>query len=184
MRRIQTTGSIAKCFAVQMMKTEEEVDMLKGLPDDIAPELTILLQPYRAVCDTPVGLPPQRKHNHAIPLKEGSNPIKVKPYRYPYSQKEQIEKMVIEMLDQGIIQPSNSPFSSPTLLVKKKDGSWRFCTDYRALNALTVKDSIPMPTVDELLDELFGAKYFSKLDLRSGYHQILVQPEDRHKTAF
>jgi hypothetical protein len=115
---------------------------------------------------------------------EGSNPVKVKPYRYPHSQKTQIEQMIHEMLHQGIIQPSTSPFSSPIILVKKKDGTWRFCTDYRALNTITVKDSFPIPTVDELLDELFGAKYFSKLDLRSGYHQILVQPEDRYKTAF
>lgn len=82
----------------------------------------------------PRGLPPPRSHDHVIPLKEGSNPVSVRPYRYPQFQKNEIERLVADMLKSGVIRPSQSPYSSPVLLVKKYDGSWRLCIDYRALN--------------------------------------------------
>lgn len=92
--------------------------------------------------------------------------------------------MVQDMLAEGIIHPSNSLFSSPILLVEKMHGNWQFCTDYQALNSVTIKDSFPTLTMDKFLDELFGAKYFSKLVLRLGYHRILVKLEDQYKIAY
>lgn len=143
-----------------------------------------LLTEFPTVVTPPTELPPKRACDHEIPLVEGAQPVSVRPYRYPPALKDEIESQVDQMLQQGIIQPSSSPFNSPVLMVRKKDGTWRFCVDYRYLNTLTVKTAFPILVFDQLMDELPGARYFSTLDLLAGYHQIRLREGEPPKTAF
>lgn len=153
-------------------------------PAQLPPDILRVLRDHTEVFELPKGMPPRRAFDHRIHLLPNTKPVNVQPYRYPYFQKNEIEKQVREMLDSGIIRHSHSAFSSPILLIRKKDGTFRFCIDYRALNTVTVPDHFPIPTNDELFDELGAARVFTKLDLRSGYHQIRMQEADVYKTAF
>lgn len=153
------------------------------LLEDQKHELHSLLDRFYDIFEEPKGLPPYRRFDHSIPLQE-NKPISCRPYRYGPVQKTEIERQVAEMLANGIIQESSSAFAAPVVLVRKKDDTWRFCVDYRKINEATVKNKFPIPVIEELLDELTGAAYFSKLDLRAGYHQIRMKKEDVEKTAF
>ena len=113
-----------------------------------------------------------------------SRPVKQRPYRIPVHLKGVVEKQISDMLDRVIIQPSDSPWSSPIVLAPQKDGDYRFCVDFRRVNSVTKKDAHPIPRIDEILDRLGGATYFSTLDLASGYWQVPLKEEDREKTAF
>jgi hypothetical protein len=187
-------GPIVWDLAHQRMSFQHEGRTIcwQGVPSPTAPRLQAtvavvvdalldgLLGAFADIFAAPTGLPPAQGHDHRIILKPDAPPVVVCPYKYPVTHKNELERQCAAMIEQGIIRRSDSPFSSPVLLVKKLDGSWRFCVDYYALNAPTVKDAFPIPVVDEL----HGARFFSKLDLRSGYHQVRMRPEDVHKTVF
>lgn len=144
----------------------------------------MLLNQFQEVFEKPNTLPLTRVVDHRIPLDPSAKPVSIRPYKYPQFQKIEIERLVEEMKASWIIRDSRSPFSSLFLLVKKNDGSWRICVNYRGLNNISIKDKFPIPTIVEILDELQGATYFSKLDLQSGYHQIQMWELDIHKIAF
>jgi hypothetical protein len=117
-------------------------------------------------------------------LEEGAKPVITTPYKKPKKYKDEIEKAIIELLDMGHIRPRSIPFASSVVLVKKKDGTMHMCIEYRALNKKTIKNRYLIPRIDELLDEIHGAVYFTNIDLRSGYHQLKMREQDISKTNF
>jgi hypothetical protein len=130
------------------------------------------------------GMPPDRDIEFAIELQPGTAPISKRPYRMPPAELAELKKQLQELLDKGFIRPSTSPWGCLALFVKKKDESLRLCVDYRPLNMVTIKNKYPLPHIDVLFDQLVGAKVFSKIDLRSGYHQIKIRASDIPKTTF
>jgi hypothetical protein len=130
------------------------------------------------------GMPPDRDIEFIIELQPGTAPISKRPYRMPPNELAELKIQLQDLLDKGFIRPSASPWGRPALFVKKKDNSLRLCVDYRPLNAVTIKNKYPLPRIDILFDQLAGAKVFSKIGVRSGYHQIKIRPRDIPKTAF
>jgi hypothetical protein len=130
------------------------------------------------------GMPPERKVEFAIELIPGTTLISKGAYRVSGPELVELKKQIYELLEKGYIRPSTSPWAAPMLFVEKKDGTKRMCIDYRALNEATVKNKYPLPRIEDLFDQLRGASVFSKIDLRSGYHQLRIQPSDIPKTSF
>lgn len=146
-------------------------------------QLEALLEEFSDLQKEPE-FPRPRNVDHAIDLVPGSEPQMGPIFRLAPKELEELKRQLEELLSKGLIEPSSSPFGAPVLFVKKKDGSLRMCIDYRKLNNITIRNSYPLPRMDDLLDQLHGAKIFSSLDLRSGYHQVRVKAGDEYKTAF
>jgi hypothetical protein len=153
--------------------------------------ITSQLEKIPVVCEYPdvfpndlPSMPPDRDIEFVTELQPGTTPISKRAYRMPPKKPAELKSQLQELLDKGFILPSSSPWGCPGLFIKKKDGGLRLCVDYRPLNVVTIKNKYPLPRIDVLFDQLVGAKVFSKIDHRSGYHQIKTRPCDIPKTAF
>ncbi|GBG84112.1 hypothetical protein CBR_g37987 [Chara braunii] len=185
--------SVARIRDVIARNDVEEMDpvFLHALPSPDGPtaspsdpRISHLLDEYRDVFEAPTGTVPDRPIRHGITLEAGVVPPRGCIYRLSENELEVLRAQLDDLLDKGWIRPSCSPYDAPVLFVRKKNKDLRLCIDYRKLNAQIVKNVGPLPRIDDLLERLGGATYFSKLDLKLGYHQIEIQPQDRYKTTF
>ncbi|GJP56149.1 hypothetical protein CLOM_g15199 [Closterium sp. NIES-68] len=134
--------------------------------------------------DLLAGLQPQRPHDHKTELKPSAQPIVQTQWRLTQPELDELRRQLDYLLEKGFVRPSTSPFAALILFTPKKDGGQHMCIDYRALNRVTIKSQYPIPRAEKLMDQLHGARFFSKIDLRGGYHQIRVNEADYSKTAF
>ena len=147
-------------------------------------EVKALMADFPKVFEEAEGVEKDPPVRHPIRLEDGAKPSHVKPYRFTETQRNEMKEQVIQLLQKGWIRPSSSPWGAPVLLVPKKDGTWRFCVDFRNLNAVTVRDSFPLPRIDDLLHKVGQAKVFSKMDMQSGFHQVPMEETAIETTAF
>ena len=173
-------------FVLLMIKPKKDVEneAFDGCDSKLKSSLFEVVNQYEDMFKEPKGLPPKRGVQHEIQLQQDCPLPNIGMYRLSVMENTEIKKQIQELLDKGVIEPSSSPCGSLIVLVPKKDGTWRMCIDFRALNKITIKNRYPLPRIDDLLDHLKDAKYFTKLDLRSGYHQIRIPEGDTWKTTF
>lgn len=185
LRKSVIREQVAYIFKLELQDEEnkegKQQEQKSKLPRPIA---KLIEQFHELFPDEIKELPPYRGVECEIALEPGTKPTSKAPYRMTTLELSELKKQLQELLELGFIRPSVSPFGAPILFVKKKDGTLRMCIDYRQLNKHTIKNKYALPRADDLMDQLQGAKYFSKIDLRSGYHQIRIKEEDIHKTAF
>ena len=163
-------------YLAYVVETEKEGTLVDEIP--------VVREFLDVFPDDIAGLPPDREVEFTIDLIPGTEPISIPPYRMAPAELRELKAQLEELLSKGFIRPSISPWGAPVLFVKKKDGSLRLCIDYRQLNRVTIRNQYPLPRIDELFDQLQGSRVYSKIDLRSGYHQLRVQESDVPKTAF
>ena len=181
--KIVKDGGNLMAVLLQQLPKPQDPDQLQ-IPETVSPQVREILHRHAHIFGKRQGLPPDRGTFLTIPEIPGSKPQFKNPYRLSPKEVTEVETQIKELLKQGLIEPSSSPYGAPIIFVQKKDGTLRMCCDWRKLNAQTIKSRYPLPRIDELLDALQGAKFFTSLDLQSGYHQILISPEDAPKTAF
>jgi len=169
----------------QLKQLERDGIMMFSLMASLSIENEAAIDKLQVVCDFSEvflneipDMPLEREVEFLIDLILGTKPVSMTPYRMSASELAELKKQLEDLLDKKFVRPSVSPWGAPVLLVKKKDGSMRLCIDYRQLNTVTIKNRYPLPRIDDLMDQLVGARVFSKIDLRSGYHQIKVKDED------
>jgi transposase InsO family protein len=185
LKKLIRKGNMAYLAVISEVKEAEATATKEETSDGWRKKIQGTLDKYKAIFEKlPNGLPPERAVDHHIDLEPGAKPPFLPIYHMSPLELEELKRQLTELIEKGYIQPSKSPYGAPVLFVPKKNGKLRFCVDYRALNKITVKNRYPLPRIDELLDRLQGAQYFSKLDLQSGYHQIRIASEDVPKTAF
>jgi hypothetical protein len=188
---IQGTRKAVKLTKKDGTSVEFVALVQSGLDNKLNQTKAIAVEDIRVVQDYPdifpeelPGMPPDRKKEFLIELLPGTPPISKRPYRMPANELVELKKQIAKLQAKGFIQPSSSPWGAPILFVEKKDGTQRMCVDYRSLNEVTIKNKYPLPRIEDLFDQMKGARVFSKIDLRSGYHQLKIRESDIPKTAF